>query len=126
MLAARLCFAWGIEDVEAWMDSVPARVLDFWQAFDSLEPIGEHWKQTAETNALLARLVEFQAAKLGAELETTTVEDCMPERYRRKKRSQKVDDSAKNAVPNQFQQVAAALGFTEIVKKHGKRINQSG
>ena len=122
MLAARLCFAWGIEDVEAWLDRVPARVLDFWQAFDSLEPIGEHWKQTAETNALLAKLVDFQAAKIGVELEPTTVEDCMPARFRRKQKPKQPE--TKTAEPDQFQQVADSFGLGKIVAKYG-RLNKS-
>lgn len=122
MLAARLCFAWGIEDVEAWLDSVSPRVLDFWQAFDSIEPIGEQWRQTAETNALLSRIVEFQAAKLGMELQKTTIEDCMPQRFKREPQKT-ITPKKKPAETNQFNQVAAALGFGKMVAKHG-RINK--
>lgn len=40
-LAGRLCLLWGIADVSAWRDSLDGtRVLNFWEAFDMLEPIG--------------------------------------------------------------------------------------
>jgi glutamate-1-semialdehyde aminotransferase len=105
------------------MDSVPARVLDFWQAFDSLEPIGEHWRQTAETNSLLARLIECQAAKLGVKLDTTTVEDCMPLRFLRKQATKKPE--AKATEKDQFQQITNALGFGKIAAKYGRRNKSS-
>jgi hypothetical protein len=40
MLAGRLCLELGIDDPIAWLESVPAEVLSFWRAFDSIEPIG--------------------------------------------------------------------------------------
>ena len=41
MLAARLCLIWGIADFVAWRDSLDGtRILDQWEAFDLLEPIG--------------------------------------------------------------------------------------
>jgi len=113
-LAARLCFAWGIEDVEAWMDSVPQRVLDFWQAFDLVEPIGEQWLQTAETNQLIARLVEHEAARLGVEMTPTTIEELMPQRFMREKKT-KLKSKAKAVHASTFNSLAAAFGLKEIV-----------
>jgi hypothetical protein len=56
-------------------------VLDFWEAFDSVEPIGEQWRQTAETNTLIERLIEWHAAQTGQSFEPATVDSNMPHRY---------------------------------------------
>jgi hypothetical protein len=123
MLAARLCFAWGIPDVIGWLDEVPSRVIDFWIAFDAVEPIGEHWRQTAEVNSRLSQLAGLAALNYGAKLEQETSDECMPQRYvRAKERLPKVE--SKQIPAAGFDQVAAAFGLSEIVKTHG-RINKS-
>ena len=122
MLAARLCFAWGIEDVNGWMDCVSPNVLDFWEAFDSIEPIGEQWRQTATVTTMAARIVEYTAAVAGHKMEPSVIEDAMPSRYRPIKRpairSQQQDQQT------DFQRVASAFGLGKVVAKHG-RINKS-
>lgn len=118
MLAARLCFAWGIQDVEAWLEKVPSRVLDFWEAFDSVEPIGEQWRQTAETNTLIERLVELRLLEFGSKFEPATVDSNMPARYRREKK-QPATQAVKNDPVSEFEKLGAALGLGEVVRKHG-------
>jgi hypothetical protein len=120
-LAARLCFAWGIEDVEAWLEGVEPRVLEFWQAFDFVEPIGEQWRQTAETNKLLSRVVELMAARFGIEMEPTTIEELMPQRYKPEKKPKK-EKPSKAVASDTFMPLAAMFGLKEVVDG---RSNQS-
>jgi hypothetical protein len=116
-----LCFAWGIEDVEAWFDDVAPRVLDFWQAFDAVEPIGEQRLQSARIETMLSRVVEYIAATHGHEMEPTTINDCMPYRY---KREQSPKATSKPSDPKtEFAQIAASLGFGKVLAQHG-RINK--
>jgi hypothetical protein len=68
----------------AWMKSLPSGVLNQWIAFDSIEPIGEEWEQTASiVHAINLPLY----ARAGQEM--PEVADFMPTRYRRPKRSAK-------------------------------------
>jgi hypothetical protein len=104
------------------MDSVAPRVLDFWQAFDAVEPIGEQRLQSARIEAMLSRVVEYIAATNGHEMEPTTINDCMPWRY---KRETKQTVTPKPSDPKtEFAQVAASLGFGKVLAQHG-RINKS-
>jgi len=108
--------------VQGWLEQVPSHVMDFWEAFDAVEPIGEHWKQTAEITTMLSRLIEYTVAlKTGTQFDATTIEDNMPSRYRRLPKKVVVEKSVD--IKSEFEQVAAAFGLTEIVKKHG-RINK--
>lgn len=104
------------------MEEVPAHVIDFWLAFDAVEPIGDQWRQTAETNAMLSNLIAYQAASMGIKIEPATAEDNMPARYEPVKKRPAPTQVETNP-QTEFQRVAAAFGLTEIVKKHG-RINQ--
>lgn len=73
MLAARLCFAWGIPDVYGWLNSQPKEVIDFWEAFDSIEPIGEAWMQSARIGMQVS---------MGQALEPRpTMDDFLPPRF---------------------------------------------
>lgn len=121
MLAARLCFAWGIEDVNGWMDNVSPTVLDFWEAFDAIEPIGEQWRQTATVTTMAARIVEYTAAVAGHKMDPTLVDDAMPARYRPYKRQ--AIKSQPQDQQTDFNRLASALGLGKVVAKHG-RINQ--
>lgn len=68
----------------AWMQSLPSGALDQWIAFDSIEPIGEEWEQTASiVHAINLPLF----AKAGQAM--PEVADFMPSRYKRPKRSAK-------------------------------------
>lgn len=81
MLAAKLALRWGILDVEAWLQSLPGGALDFWMAFDQLQPIGDEWFQTA----LVAQQASFGAfAQAGVDI--PEVESFMPARYKPRKR----------------------------------------
>lgn len=103
------------------MDSVAPRVLDFWQAFDAVEPIGEQRLQSARIEAMLSRVVEYIAATNGHEMEPTTINDCMPWRYKREPgRQQKTTKADPQA---EFKQIASSLGFGKVLAQHG-RINK--
>ena len=80
MLAGRLALEWGIVDVRGWLSSLPRGALDFWEAFDMVEPIGERWRQAA--------MVAHQSS-LGtycnAGQKPPDLDDFMPARYKRRK-----------------------------------------
>ena len=75
--------AWGIADVEGWLDSQPKAVIDFWEAFDSLEPVGDHWMQTATLASVLDALMAIVAATGGMKKEIRDWESFMPNRFER-------------------------------------------
>lgn len=105
-----------------WLDEVPKHVIDFWLAFDAIEPIGDAWEQTAEINAKLSQILGLVAFGVhGAVLDSQTAEDNMPTRYARtKKRLAAVQ--TKPATKSEFEQLTASFGLSEVVRKHG-RIN---
>jgi hypothetical protein len=77
MLAGKLALHWGILDVEAWLSSLPAGALDFWMAFDQLQPIGDDWFQTA----LIAQQASFGTfAQAGVDI--PEIDSFMPARYK--------------------------------------------
>lgn len=95
--------------------------MDFWTAFDAVEPIGEAWRQTATTNTLLERQIEYEAAKNGAVFEPATVDSHMPARY-------VPEHKPKQTIPQRineadFAAFGRSAGLTEVLRKHG-RINQ--
>lgn len=94
-------------------------MLDFWEAFDAVEPIGERWRQTAETNVLLERLMEWEAAKHGQKFEPATVDNHMPARYIAPKKP-KPKQTEQKPTSTDFERVAATLGLSKIVKKYGR------
>lgn len=100
------------------MDNVSPQVLDFWQAFDAVEPIGEQRLQSARIETALNRVVEYIAAGNGYAMEPTSIEDNMPYRYKRE-RKQKVASKPTDTATD-FQRMASAFGLTEIVEKHGR------
>lgn len=104
---------------------MPTRVLDFWEAFDYVEPIGEAWRQTAETNVLLERQIELEAMKIGAKFDPGTVERHMPLRFKPNEKIVKHVKRTKKTKQTEFDQVAATLGLSEIVKKHGRNNKSS-
>lgn len=83
MLAARLCFAWGVPDVESFLESTPPEVLDFWMAFDRIEPIGESAWQSARLEAMLYSIRQAVLAFGGQKTDCITPDECMPPRYLR-------------------------------------------
>lgn len=119
MLAARLCFAWGIPDVIGWLSETPKHVVDFWIAFDSVEPIGEQWRQTSETNSRLSQVAGLLALTTGVKFDAEEPDDCMPQRFQRaKKRIPQV--AVKQEPKSEFEQVTACFGLSEVVKKYGR------
>jgi hypothetical protein len=91
----------------AWMKSLPSGALNQWIAFDSIEPIGEEWEQTASiVHAINLPLY----ARAGQEM--PDVVDFMPMRYRRPKRSAKaVLKQAAKASTQMAGQVKAMFGL---------------
>lgn len=71
----------GILDVDQWLTETPARVLDYWEAFDRVEPIGDQWLQTAQICEMLSRGHTVAMAAVGQKLEPKTIEDLMPARW---------------------------------------------
>jgi hypothetical protein len=91
MLACKLALRWGILDVQAWLSSLPAGALDFWMAFDQLQPIGDEWLQTA----LVAQQASFGAfAQAGVDV--PELESFMPARYKPKKRKPQSETRSQN------------------------------
>lgn len=100
MLAGRLALAWGIVDVRAWLASLPRGALNFWEAFDAVEPIGEQWGQTAML-AWASTIENFREPK--------EPEDFMPVRFRRKKR--RLEIPTKEDSKLQFESFIGLFGF---------------
>lgn len=99
MLAGRLALQWGIVDVQAWLRSLPRGALNFWEAFDSVEPIGEQWRQAA-TIAWSASLDKFK--------EAPDQESFMPPRYQA---APKTILPSSSEMENQFRSLASAFGL---------------
>jgi hypothetical protein len=91
----------------AWIKSLPSGALNQWIAFDSIEPIGEEWKQTASiVHAINLPLY----ARAGQEM--PDVADFMPSRYRRPKSSAKtILKQAAKASTQMAGQVKAMFGL---------------
>lgn len=86
MLASRLCLAAGILDVEWWLTTDDAkRILDWWEAFDRINPLPNEWMQTSLICHELARtqatVMASQGAKIGKD-DVRTWESFMPPRWR--------------------------------------------
>ena len=64
------------------MDSIPKSVLDFWEAFDAVEPIGDRWIQTAQLSSQL----ELVLCKGLNGYTPRTIDDFMPTRYLREEK----------------------------------------
>jgi hypothetical protein len=107
MLAGRLALKWGIVDVMGWLATMPRGALNFWEAFDMVEPIGEEWAQTALIAHQASMDLYCKAGKTPPDIEAF-----MPARYKRPKRL----DLPKPA-KEQFQSLLAMTGFKETV--HG-------
>ena len=75
--------------------------MNFWEAFDSLEPIGEHREQTALLCSKIANLAAMIGATNGVKIEPSTAADFMPARYALHEKQDKEEDC--------FEQVNAQL-----------------
>jgi hypothetical protein len=103
MMAGKLALRWGILDVEAWLSSLPQGALDFWMAFDQVNPIGDEWFQTA----LIAQNASLQTyAQAGVDV--PEVDDFMPARYKRRKK--------RPVVPTQAQQMKGLETLLRVTK----------
>jgi hypothetical protein len=105
------------------METVPKNVLDFWTAFDAVEPIGEIWKQSAQTQCLIERQIELEAMKVGAKFEPSTFERHMPARFMPD--PQPKPKRTKRAAMNEFEKLGESLGLGAVIKSHGHN-NKSG
>lgn len=48
-----MCLQLGIDDPEAWLETVDPGVLACWEAYDTIEPIGCDWERHASVMAML-------------------------------------------------------------------------
>ena len=84
-LAGRLCLQLGIDDPEKWLASTEKRVVDFWLAYDRIEPIGDRWLQTSILASSLSRIEATLFAANGAKGEVVDFREFMPARWIRDK-----------------------------------------
>lgn len=68
--------------MERWLTQIPPRVLDFWEAFDRIEPIGDQWQQTAMIAQQLSQGHSFQMAAVGKNYDPKPYKDFMPARWK--------------------------------------------
>ena len=66
----------------AWLASIPAGKLNQWMAWETVEPMGEQWQQTAK---ILEALLLPIYARCGSD--APSADDLMPERFRRPKKT---------------------------------------
>jgi hypothetical protein len=93
---------------------LPPKALDRWIAFDSVEPIGEQWAQSAQVCELLSQVIGVLAATSGVKLDTYTSQNFMPGRYEPPPK-QKPKKPSKNQKTAEFNSIAARLGLGAVV-----------
>ena len=93
-------------------------------AFDAVEPIGESWKQSAQTQCLIERQIELEAIKVGATFEPSTFERHMPARYMPEPKRQ--TKRTKKTAKTEFETLGASLGLGIVVRAHYGHNNKSG
>jgi hypothetical protein len=104
MLAARLCLQMGIVDVEEFFHTVPKRIMDFWTAYDHIEPIGQSWLQTAVVAKEVDDMHHDLCVANGIDREPKrTWEKFMPPRYK------PVKKPIKQTRPQTFAEQEAAM-----------------
>jgi hypothetical protein len=64
-----------------------SRILDFWEAFDRIEPIGGRWKQAAMIAHEVSINHAVTMATVGGKLDPKPIEDFMPPQYRPPKKA---------------------------------------
>lgn len=97
------------------MKTLPRGALDQWLAFDSVEPIGEQWAQTAKLASLLSQSIGLQMATAGVKSECVTEADCMPARYHRKATPKVTKKQREQSQKQQAAQLAAHFGLQKVV-----------
>ena len=73
-----MCLQLGIDDPEAWLDSVSERVLDVWWSYYQCEPFGSHWEQVASLSSMIHSNTAMIAATKGVKVEPMSVVDFLP------------------------------------------------
>ena len=73
-----MCLQLGIDDPEAWLETVPAKTLALWSAFYRVEPWGNDYEQMAVQSSLITMQTAMIAATNGAEFNPRDVADFMP------------------------------------------------
>ncbi len=90
-----------------WASSLPSGALNQWLAFDSIEPIGEEWMQTAK---ILEALYLPIYAKAGHNAPDAS--DLMPDRFTRPRKSVAIEIMSaienSDAIANQFKAMMGA------------------
>ena len=88
---------------------MPIGTLDFWEAFDAVEPIGGQWEQSAMIAHQIAIKTFCDAGQKPPEWE-----QFMPPRYQPPKET-KIDIPTQTDAVNQFRSLAAAFGLSEVI-----------
>jgi hypothetical protein len=63
------------------MMSVDRRILDFWEAYDRIEPLPDTWAQSAQVCTQLEKIATYILATNGQEYTPTPYKDFMPARW---------------------------------------------
>jgi len=82
-------------DVMAFMDSVDPKILDFWEAYDSLYSLNPHdddMRKYASVVSMIQRFMAFFASANGVQMELMSDNDFLPKRLRYK-HEQKVESA---------------------------------
>lgn len=95
------------------MESIGSHVLDFWVAFDSVEPIGDEWEQTACIRESLASVFGALIVQKDNTVEPATAMDFMPARYIRDQEPIEEDPPAVMDPVEEFKMFGRLFGFTE-------------
>lgn len=91
---------------------MPHGALDHWDAFDRVEPIGEHWFQTASIISMLTHVLSFIGIQYGANASPSTPNEMMPDRYIRPKKPKREQQSAiPQTAKESFQGLLGMFGF---------------
>lgn len=91
------------------MATLPSGTLDFWEAFDAVEPIGEEWMQAATVAHQSSLYAYCKAGK-----KPLDVEEYMPSRYRRTVKAKKVELPTAEESKMQFQALVGFFGFGDV------------
>lgn len=86
-LACRVCLALGIDDPEAWLDTVSPRTLAIWSAFYRVEPWGNEYERSAGVAALISAQTAMIAATVAQKMTPQPVSDFMPSNWLRRTQS---------------------------------------
>lgn len=110
--ACRVCLELGIDDPEAWLDSISERVLSVWWAYYQCEPFGSHWEQSASLASVIHANTAMMAATHGAKMEPLSVIDFMPQDSMNWKKRTKLSRGGIRHPKVQEQIIKQAFGFT--------------